>query len=294
MKLMPSGIYSFEHTSRRLAALEKSAYQVRDDRFIRTLRLGERLIAVELWWMGDGLAVEVSEELSSQQLEELSQRLRRMFSLDVDLSSFYQRLEGDPNLGNLIRERRGLHVVLDASLYECLIRTIISQQLNLSFAGTLIQRLIERAGDTIVHRGETLWVFPTPEQVANLSYEDLQELQFNRRKAEYVIDLSRKVVDGFDLDQLYTLSDDDVVKKLLPIRGIGRWTVECLLLFGMGRTDLLPAADIGVRNALRHVFETTEQPSEEEVRRLGEAWSPWRSYAVFYLWDYLGSTKNSQ
>ncbi|SDW79145.1 DNA-3-methyladenine glycosylase II [Marininema mesophilum] len=294
LELAPTGIYSFEETSRRLTQFEKSAYQERDGRLVRTLCIGAKPIAVELWWTGNALAVEIGEDLSPIEMEELTKILRRMFSLDVDLTPFYHRIDGDPDLGQLVRERRGLHVVLDASPYECLIKTIVSQQLNLSFAGTLIRRLIEISGERLSHRGEELLVFPTPAQIAKLSYEDLQQLQFNRRKAEYVIDLSRNVVDGsLDLGKLESLSDDEIVKKMLPLRGVGRWTIECLLLFGMGRPDLFPAADIGLRNALRKVYGTVEQPSEEEVRRLGEAWSPWRSYAVFYLWDYLSTTKKS-
>ncbi len=77
------------------------------------------------------------------------------------------------------------------------------------------------------------------------------------------------------------------METLLPLRGIGRWTVECLLLFGMGRPDLLPAADIGLRRAVQRVYGLPERPGEEEVRRIGEAWAPWRSYATFYLWDAI-------
>jgi DNA-3-methyladenine glycosylase II len=121
-----------------------------------------------------------------------------------------------------------------------------------------------------------------------LDYEDLQKLQFNRRKAEYVIDLSRQVADGeLDLEGLQSLSDRQVVEKLVALRGVGRWTAECLLLFGMGRPDLLPAADIGVRNAVKKAFELDGQPTEAEVREWGEGWTPWRSYVTFYLWDYL-------
>lgn len=126
--------------------------------------------------------------------------------------------------------------------------------------------------------------------MARLNVEDLQKLSFNRRKAEYVIDLSRDIVEGkLDLDSLKQLPNEEVIERLVALRGVGRWTVECILLFGMGRTNLLPAADIGLRNALKKVYGLNHQPTEAEVRQWGERWSPWRSYVTFYLWDYLSN-----
>ena len=140
--------------------------------------------------------------------------------------------------------------------------------------------------------GESVYAFPTPDRVAALSYEDLTRLQFNRRKAEYIIDISRMVAEGrLDLEGLRRRSDEEVMEILLPLRGIGRWTVECLLLFGMGRPDLLPAADIGLRKAVQKVYGLVDRPGEEEVRRIGESWTPWRSYATYYLWDAITGGK---
>ncbi|WP_380705470.1 DNA-3-methyladenine glycosylase family protein [Salinithrix halophila] len=295
LELKPAGVYSFAATTRRLVSFEKSAYQVRDGRLYRTLRVGGRPIVVGLGWRGEALFAEVEEVLTPAEEEALTKTLRRMFSLDVNLEPFYVQMEQVPELAALVRERNGLHMVLDPDLYECLIKTIIGQQLNLAFAATLIRRLIDLAGEEVAYRGELLPVFPTPEQVARLDYADLQALQFNRRKAEYVIDLSRKIVDGsLDLTSLLSLPDEEVVERLLPLRGVGRWTAECLLLFGMGRPNLLPAADIGLRNAVRRVYHTDAQPTEQEVRQLGGAWAPWSSYAVFYLWDYLSQPETKE
>jgi DNA-3-methyladenine glycosylase II len=221
--------------------------------------------------------------------EELEQTVRRMFALDVDLSPFYG-MDFDPVMERVVHERKGMRIVREPNVYECLVKTIISQQLNVSFAAVLIDRLIRLVGEVTEWNGELLPVFPKPEQVARLSYEELQALQFNRRKAEYVIDLSRKVADGtLDLEELDFLPDEEVFWVLLPQRGIGRWTVECLLLFGLGRPDLLPAADIGLRNAIRRAYGLDQQPDENRVRRMGEAWAPFRSFATFYLWDTLSS-----
>jgi DNA-3-methyladenine glycosylase II len=90
-----------------------------------------------------------------------------------------------------------------------------------------------------------------------------------------------------NLETLYEKSDEEIFDLLLPIRGIGRWTVECFLLFGVGRPNLLPAADIGLRNAIRNVYQLKEQPDEKTVRKMGDEWAPYCSYITLYLWDTL-------
>lgn len=291
MRLEPGHPYSFEATTRRLANFEKTAYRFLDGFFYRTLRLHDRPVVVGVGQDSARILVRVEEELSGEERTLLKQKVRRMFSLDVELDPFYEQMKKEPRLAPVIESRKGLHFVLDPTLYECLIKTIISQQLNLAFAGTLIQRFIEQAGEKIPFREDWMPVFPTPSQVARLDYEDLQRLQFNRRKAEYVIDISRKITAGeLDLEALETLPDPGVVEELISLRGVGRWTAECLLLFGMGRRDLLPAADIGLRNALKKVYQLDRQPTESDVREWGESWRPWRSYATFYLWDFLSES----
>lgn len=291
LKLRPGHLYSFEATTRRLTNFEKTAYRFLDGFFYRTLRLNDRPLAVGVGWDGAQIRVRVEEELSEEERTLLKQKIRRMFSLDVELEPFYEQMKKEPRLAPVIQSRKGLHFVLDPTLYECLIKTIIGQQLNLAFASTLTQRLIEQAGEKIPFREEWMLVFPTPSQVARLDYEDLQRLQFNRRKAEYVIDISRKITAGeLNLEALERLPDADVVEELTSLRGVGRWTAECLLLFGMGRRDLLPAADIGLRNALKKAYGLDRQPTEADVRQWGESWIPWRSYATFYLWDFLSGS----
>jgi DNA-3-methyladenine glycosylase II len=169
-----------------------------------------------------------------------------------------------------------------------MIKAIIGQQVNVKFAATLVERIVDFGRETVEWKDLCLPVFPAPETVAGWSPEQLQALSFSRRKAEYVIDFARAVVDGkVDLDGLWHMTEDEIFETLMPLRGVGRWTVECLLLFGMGRPDVLPAADIGVQNAVQKLYGLPSRPTEAMVRRLGEAWTPWRSYATYYLWQSL-------
>ncbi|WP_144702613.1 DNA-3-methyladenine glycosylase family protein [Fictibacillus phosphorivorans] len=223
--------------------------------------------------------------------EAVKKKIQQLFSTEVDLSPLYNHFEEHEKLVGVLQRFEGLKLLTDTDLFESIVKIIIGQQVNLTFAGTLTERLIELAGDKVEVEGSTFQVFPTPNSVAKLEYEDLRELQFSQRKAEYIIDLAKLIAGGnLDLESLWSISDEEVLQALLPIRGIGKWTIECLLIFGMGRTDVLPAADIGLRNAIRQVWKLDEQPSEEEVRMLAQDWTPWRTYITYYLWESLNQT----
>jgi DNA-3-methyladenine glycosylase II len=223
--------------------------------------------------------------------EKAKGKIQQLFSTEVDLSPLYQQFSVHKELANVLKRFEGLKLLTDSDLFESIVKIIIGQQVNLTFAGTLTERLIQRSGEEVDVGGEIFQTFPEPESVAKLTYEDLRELQFSQRKAEYIIDLARLITDGkLDFENLWTMTDEEVIETLLPIRGIGKWTIECLLIFGMGRPDVLPAADIGLRNAIKQVWELGMQPSEEEVRKLAENWRPWRTYITYYLWESLNQT----
>ncbi|MFC7370162.1 DNA-3-methyladenine glycosylase family protein [Fictibacillus iocasae] len=220
--------------------------------------------------------------------EDMKDAVERIFSLKVDLTEFYQGFAKQNKLSSLCRQFNGLKLVTDTDLFEAITKIIVGQQVNLTFAGTLINRLTDLAGTKIEHNGKSFQLFPEAEKVAMLDYSQLRELQFSQRKAEYIIDLARMAASGtLALDELWHKTDEEIMQILLPIRGIGRWTIECLLIFGMGRPDVLPAADIGLRNGVKLVWDMDHQPSEEEVRELAKDWVPWRTYVTYYLWESL-------
>jgi len=162
-----------------------------------------------------------------------------------------------------------------------LMKTIIHQQLNMAFAQTLTLRFVQAYGE----QSKGVWFFPTPERVAEIPYEELQAMQFSRRKAEYVIDTARKIVSGeLDLAGLADLSDEEVLKTLTKVRGVGPWTVQNWLMFSQGRPDLFPVADIGIQNALKLYFQMDNKPNIEQIEKWMQEWSPYRSYAAMTLW----------
>jgi DNA-3-methyladenine glycosylase II len=295
IELHPKPPFDFVKMLQRLEKTRGGLVKIEDSRLIRAIRIAGRtfLFQLEAEAGEDGQttvrALSLNGEIDPTVVQSAREKLARMLSINVDLQAFYDHLDRIPALAPLQNKFHGLRLLLEPDLFQCLIRTIIGQQLNLGFAATLTGRLVQAAAnDPIRYNGDEYYAFPSAEQVAVLSIEQLRELQFSQRKAEYVIGLAQAVAEGsLDLEQLESLDNEDVIQKLIKYRGVGRWTVECFLLFGMGREDLLPAADIGLRNAIKLWYGLGDQPTEEEVRRWGASWSPWSSYITYYLWESL-------
>ncbi|WP_396134827.1 DNA-3-methyladenine glycosylase family protein [Brevibacillus nitrificans] len=294
--------YSFERLLRRLETHPdpQLLVDVQESTLHRVFRVGTRPILVSLQFAGTmeqpfiRLHTEATLSVSEQQL--LEKTIRHVFSADLDLNPIYEHMRQQQPMVILTERFRGLRLMLDSDLFQSMVKTIIGQQINLAFAASLTQRLMELAGEVMVdEKGHKFLAFPTEEAVARLEPADLRPLQFSQRKAEYIIDYARAIVNGtVDLDRLWRMEDDEIIEHLTAQRGIGRWTVECLMMFGMGRPDLLPAADIGLRNGLQMVYGLAEKPDEKEIRRIGEDWRPWRSLYSLYIWEAVGAIRRKE
>jgi DNA-3-methyladenine glycosylase II len=294
----PTAPYDIDKLIERIRSHQETV-TIENDEIVRTLRVGLEGDPLLMRAKSTGsvekpeIQVEIDGELGAQDGDILQSQLENMFTANMDLASFYAKMSEDPTMSRVVQSHYGLRLFTDANLFECMVRTIIGQQLNVSFASTLTKRLTARGAKPMVVEGQEYPVFPSPSEIASISVKELRELQFSQRKAEYVIDFAKAVLNGtVDLDRLYTMEDEEVIETLVKLRGIGRWTVECLLLFGMARPDLLPAADIGLRNAVRNQYGLDHQPAEQEVREIGADWAPYRSYATYYLWETLDDGKD--
>ncbi|OUQ89814.1 DNA-3-methyladenine glycosylase [Brevibacillus brevis] len=294
--------YSFGRLLRRLETHPDTQIRVNKEKnsLQRVFRIGLRPVLVHMQFMGSleepALRYETQAILSTSDQHLLEKMICRTFSADLELSVIYEQMREESELAILTERFRGLRPMLDADLFQCMVKTIIGQQINLTFAANLTERLVTLAGDPVENQnGEGIIAFPTPDSVARLTVEDLRSLQFSQRKAEYIIDFARAIVnETVDLERLWTMKDEEIITYLTSLRGIGRWTVECLLMFGMGRPDLLPAADIGLRNGIVHLYGMKSKPNENDIRKLGEKWAPWRSIYCLYVWEAVGAIKRKE
>ncbi|MGB2715346.1 MAG: DNA-3-methyladenine glycosylase [Vicinamibacterales bacterium] len=191
-------------------------------------------------------------------------------------------LRRDPILAALIREYGpcGLAAAQRSDHFSALVRAIVFQQLSTKAASTIYSRMV-----ALLANGEL-----TPEALAALSDEQLRSAGISRQKGGYLRDLCDKVTAGVvPLDELERMADDQVIEALTKIKGIGRWSAEMFLMFRLHRPDVLPVGDLGIMNAVMKVYRMRKKPTPERLRRLGEAWRPYRSVASWYLWRSLGS-----
>lgn len=224
-------------------------------------------------------AFEVSGKDESMK-EAALKKVKSIFRWDYPLQDVAKHFQ-QTNIAKIFKQHEGTPLVLEFDLYSCLVKCIIHQQLNLAFAHTLTARFVKQFGYEV----DNVWFYPKPKVVARLKYEELRELQFSQRKAEYLIDTSKLIADKIlNLDELAKQSDEEILKTLIKIRGIGPWTVQNMLLSGLGRPNLFPKADIGVQRAIQQHFQLEAKPTNDEMDQYSEQWSPYLSYATLYLW----------
>jgi DNA-3-methyladenine glycosylase II len=149
------------------------------------------------------------------------------------------------------------------------------------------QQLAGRAAAAIHGRFEALFdgVAPTPEQVIAMSVDRLRGAGLSTSKAASIRDLAEKVVAGtVQLDRIARLPDDEIVRELTLVRGIGPWTAEMFLIFQLGRLDVWPVDDYGVRNGYARLYRLADLPAPRELAPLGDRFRPYRSVAAWYCW----------
>jgi DNA-3-methyladenine glycosylase II len=162
------------------------------------------------------------------------------------------------------------------SPYEALVRAIAHQQLHGRAAETILGRFIAQFPAP----------FPQPADVLNAREQVLRTCGFSGSKVAAIQDICAKTLDGVVPTRRVAmrLSDDALIERLTQIRGVGRWTVEMLLMFTLGRPDILPVDDFGVREGYRLLHGLDEQPKPRALAAIGEAWAPFRTTAAWYLW----------
>lgn len=215
-----------------------------------------------------------------QTKQQVMDRIASIFQWNLPLVEIHQHFSTTA-LNDIFEIHFGTPIVLEFSLYPALIRPIIHQQVNMSFAISLTEQFVKTFGFEI----EGVPFFPMPETAAKINAGELRNLRFSQRKAEYIIDLSKMIASGeLDLAELVEKPDEEVVKELVKIRGIGPWTAQSFLLFGLGRKNLFPMADIGLQNAIKKLYQLDRKPTYEEMENYSKDWHPYLSYASFYLW----------
>lgn len=173
------------------------------------------------------------------------------------------------------------------SPFQSLVMAVAHQQLNGTAANTILARFKK------LFPGKK---FPRPEDLAGVTDQQIRAAGFSFAKIKAIRDIAEKTLSGVvpSPREIAHLSDDEIVSRLTQVRGVGRWTVEMLLIFQLGRHDVLPAQDFGVRTGFRHAYKKRKLPEPKEILAHGELWRPHRTVASWYLWCAADALKKKK
>lgn len=174
----------------------------------------------------------------------------------------------------LVPKREGTH-------FDAVCRSIVYQQLSGKAAETIHGRMLGLYG------GQP----PLPHELAATPDERLRAVGLSRQKLSYLKDLAARVAaNELPIETLHEFPDDDVIERLVQVKGVGRWTAQMFLMFRLGRPDVLPELDLGIQNAVQRAYRLRKRPPPERVRKIGAVWAPYRTVASWYLWRSLELT----
>jgi DNA-3-methyladenine glycosylase II len=197
-----------------------------------------------------------------------------------DYSRASRQLRRDPIMAALIRQHGpcGLADALRVDHLSALARAIVFQQLSTKAASTIHARFVALLPDRTISAAA----------IAAVTDDQFRSAGISRQKAMYLRDLAGKVISReLVLEGIEDLDDEAVIEALTRVKGVGRWTAEMFLMFRLHRPDVLPVGDLGILTAVQKAYGLRKRPTPDRLRKLGEAWRPYRSIACWYLWRSL-------
>lgn len=207
--------------------------------------------------------------------------MRQLSNSDTLAAAAQYLSRHDTNLGSVIKKAGIASITPHKNYYQELVESIISQQLSVKAAATILKRFL-----TLFQNGN----FPTPDDILKKNIEELRAVGLSRQKGSYIQDLALKIVEGsIGFNHLDALSNDEVVSELTKVKGVGVWTVHMFLIFCMGRLDVLPVGDLGIKNGIQKLYGLDHLPIAADIEKiaLDYSWHPYESIASWYVWHSL-------
>ena len=208
------------------------------------------------------------------------------FSLDLTNACKHLQLH-DPHMAVLISKYGAPTIAPHTNYYEELVSSIISQQLSVKAAQTIWNRFIG------LFDGAT----PTPQQIIATDIEQIRGVGASYAKAKYIKDLAQHIEDGsLDLNHIASLDNATIISQLTNVKGIGEWSAHMFMIFSLGRLDILPYGDLGIKKSAQKLYNLNEMPSKKQLEELASRnqWPPYQSVAAWYLWKYLDNEPKAQ
>lgn len=183
--------------------------------------------------------------------------------------------ERDAVMARVIRETGPFKLKRNRNYFQVLCKAIVGQQISI------------KAAESITRRFQNIFTGsrPTPEKVQGLTEKQLREVGLSNQKVKYMKDLSAKFLDGSVRPQRMAHQDnEEIIKQLTGVYGVGRWTAEMFLIFSLNRLDVLPVGDLGLRAGVKQLYNMRALPTPDRVRTLGKKWQPFETVGTWYTW----------
>ncbi len=189
-----------------------------------------------------------------------------------------RHLKKDPKFAKIIPLIGEYNVKITKNRYRSLVEAIIAQQLSGSAAESILKRFKK------LYKSN----FPKPIEVIQTSDAKLRKVGLSKMKVVYIKELSEKVESRhLNMRNFSSMKDEQIIEHLTNVKGIGRWTAEMFLIFSMGRWDVLPVGDLGLKKGIQLMFSLNKLPSEKQIEKFAESWRPYRTVATWYIWKSL-------
>ena len=291
MAVNPTPPFDFELSAMIFSNGDQQIRKYEKGKFWQVIRAGSNLILVTIANAGMvedpklSVRLESDKKMSEEDEEKAGETVRTLFNLDFDLKPFYKHIKEDNIMTYLTRKLRGLKSPTTSTVFEALIDSIVEQQISLSIANTMEERLIKSFGEVLTLNKRVHYAFPTPQELAFASIHTLRSCGLSQNKAEYIKDVSKMIIDSkLCLEKFKRYENaNNIIAELDKIRGIGIWTAEMTMVRGMQRVEAFPADDVGLRRVISHYYCDDRGISSEEARKIADKWQKWKGLASFYL-----------
>ncbi|MCF2136459.1 MAG: hypothetical protein K9W43_04380 [Candidatus Thorarchaeota archaeon] len=240
--------------------------------FFRIVTIEDEYVPLRISQCTSGAALMVDYSSETTTPKEVREKVQTILSLKLDMSSVHDIIQHDPSLSTIEERIQGVRPYLSDTPFEALIKSILQQQISYRSANNLTKRLVLAANITASLDDVTVYHFPPAATIISMGPEQLRSLGLGY-KVSYVLDISNLIQSGtLDIDSLKGRPYSEVREVLLPLRGIGDWTVQATAIAGLGDFSIFPYSDLGIRNLLGRLYNSGERMATAEVQRKAEEW----------------------
>jgi DNA-3-methyladenine glycosylase II len=282
--------FDFDLTARIFSRGDKQIQTYSDGDYSRVLRIGDKLLLVSVRSKGTvaepKLLVKLGSntEITKENAAAAKKLISTIFDGRFDLKPFYRAVASDEIMSEIVKKLKGLRICSTPTAFEALVSSIIEQQISLNVALNIERKLIKKFGEKLTFDTGEYYAFPTPEKLSQGSLKQFRACGLSTMKVEYIKGISKLLSKGeLDLEEMKSMDEGTILKKLLEIRGVGIWTAELTMVRGMQKYDTMPADDLGLRRCIAGYYTGGKLISSHEARVIAEKWKPWRGHASFYL-----------